>query len=179
VRMGKANDHELSLDERLREAILNPLNAVSQAKKSRHLARAIPYEIGPIAPIRVTTRGRVAALELLAGSPSRSGTRRYSKQDETLFERPSFDTPGREPEHPRCRDRINSLFPPPSDFIFESMVVPVMRSTKRDGELIADLSPHRQGLGEPQMVAVSGASAAFAYHSRLHSLQCCNSAPRG
>lgn len=61
----KANDHELSLSETLREAILNPLNAVSQAQKSRHLACAIPYGIGPIAQTREPTRGRVTALELL------------------------------------------------------------------------------------------------------------------
>ena len=48
------------------------------------------------------------------------------------------------------------------------MVVPVLSSTKRDGELFADLAPHRPGVGEPQMVGVNGASAAFAYHFRLH-----------
>ena len=39
------------------------------------------------------------------------------------------------------------------------MVVTVMNSAQRYRELIADLEPHRAGLGEPQMVGVSGASS--------------------
>jgi hypothetical protein len=39
------------------------------------------------------------------------------------------------------------------------MVVTVMDSAQRYGELIADLEPHRAGLGEPQMVGVGGASS--------------------
>jgi hypothetical protein len=43
------------------------------------------------------------------------------------------------------------------------MVVTVMNSAQRYGELVADLEPHRAGLGEPQMV---GVGAAFAlYHA--------------
>ena len=40
------------------------------------------------------------------------------------------------------------------------MVVPVMRSAKRYRELVADLAPHRPGLGELEMVGVNGASPA-------------------
>ena len=40
------------------------------------------------------------------------------------------------------------------------MVVTVMGSAQRYRELVADLEAHRTGLGEPQMVRVSGASAA-------------------
>jgi hypothetical protein len=40
------------------------------------------------------------------------------------------------------------------------MVVAVMGSAQRYGELVADLEPHRAGLGEPQMVGVGGASSA-------------------
>ena len=40
------------------------------------------------------------------------------------------------------------------------MVVAVMGSAQRYGELVADLAPHRAGLSEPQMVGVSGASPA-------------------
>ena len=39
------------------------------------------------------------------------------------------------------------------------MIVTVMNSTQRYGELVADLEPHRAGLGEPQMVGVGGASS--------------------
>ena len=39
------------------------------------------------------------------------------------------------------------------------MVVTVMNSAQRYRELIADLEPHRAGLGEPQMVGVGGASS--------------------
>jgi hypothetical protein len=39
------------------------------------------------------------------------------------------------------------------------MVVTVMNSAQRYGELIADLEPHRAGLGEPQMVGVGRASS--------------------
>ena len=34
-----------------------------------------------------------------------------------------------------------------------------MRSAKRHGEFVADLASHRPGLGEPQMVGISGGSA--------------------
>ena len=47
-----------------------------------------------------------------------------------------------------------------ADLIAEAMVVTVMGSAQGDGELVADLAPHRAGLGEPQMVGVRGASAA-------------------
>ena len=39
------------------------------------------------------------------------------------------------------------------------MVVTVMNSAQRYGELVADLEPHRAGLGEPQMVGVGWASS--------------------
>jgi hypothetical protein len=40
------------------------------------------------------------------------------------------------------------------------MVVPVMSSTERDRELVANLAPQRAGLGEPKVVGVGGTSAA-------------------
>ena len=40
------------------------------------------------------------------------------------------------------------------------MVVVVMGPAQRHGELVADLEPQRMGLGEPQVVGVSGASPA-------------------
>jgi hypothetical protein len=39
------------------------------------------------------------------------------------------------------------------------MVVTVMNSAQRYGELVAYLEPHRAGLGEPQMVGVGRASS--------------------
>jgi hypothetical protein len=39
------------------------------------------------------------------------------------------------------------------------MVVTVVGSAQRYSELVAHLAPHRAGLGEPQMVGVSGASS--------------------
>jgi hypothetical protein len=51
------------------------------------------------------------------------------------------------------------------------MVIPVMRSAKRHRELVADLTPHRAGLSEPQMVGVGGASAANQTRLRCHELE--------
>ena len=38
----------------------------------------------------------------------------------------SFNSPGRNPEHPRRREGINSPSPPPGDFVSETMVVAVI-----------------------------------------------------
>ena len=73
---------------------------------------------------------------------------------------PSFDAPGRDPEHSRCGDRINSPSFPPGDLVSEAVVVAVMASAQGHRELIAHLASHRAGLGEPQMVGVGRASAA-------------------
>jgi hypothetical protein len=51
------------------------------------------------------------------------------------------------------------------------MVVPVMRSAQRYGELVADLASHRAGLSEPQMVCISGASPADQTRLRRHELE--------
>ena len=83
----------------------------------------------------------------------------------------SFDAPGRHPEHPRRRDGINSPSLPPGDFVAETMVVPVMGSTERDAEFVADLASHRARLREPQMVGVGGASAADQARLRRHELE--------
>jgi hypothetical protein len=66
---------------------------------------------------------------------------------------------------------IGSIAILPHQAISSPMVVPVMRSTKWDSELVADLAPHRPGLGEPQMVGVSGASAADQTRLRCHELE--------
>ena len=72
----------------------------------------------------------------------------------------SFDTPRRDPEHPRRGERINSPSLPPCDFVSEAMEVTVMGSAQRYREFIADLESHGAGLGEPQMVRISRASSA-------------------
>jgi hypothetical protein len=68
----------------------------------------------------------------------------------------SFDTPGRNPEHTRGRDGIDSPSLPPGDFVSEAMVVAVMGSAQRHRELVAHLASHRAELGETQVVGVSG-----------------------
>jgi hypothetical protein len=44
------------------------------------------------------------------------------------YQAASFNMPGRNPEHPRCRDGIDSPSFPPGDFIAEAMDVTVMNS---------------------------------------------------
>ena len=73
---------------------------------------------------------------------------------ESIFWRFLFDAPGRNPELPCRPDGIDSLLAPPGLLVAKAMVVPVMGSTERYGELVADLASHRAGLGEPQMVGV-------------------------
>ena len=51
------------------------------------------------------------------------------------------------------------------------MVVPVMGSTKRYSELVADLAPHGPGLGEPKMVGVGGASPTNQTRLRCYELE--------
>jgi hypothetical protein len=70
----------------------------------------------------------------------------------------SFGTPGQDPEHSRCGDRINGPSFPTGDFVSEAMVVAVMSSAQRHGELIALLASHRAELSEPQVVDVSSRS---------------------
>jgi hypothetical protein len=55
--------------------------------------------------------------------------------------------------------------------VAKAMVVPVMHSAKWHREFVADLAPHRARLGEPQMVGVSGASAADQTPLRCNELQ--------
>jgi hypothetical protein len=93
------------------------------------------------------------------------------RKDGGQFLSPSFDTPRRNPEHPRRRDGIDSPPPPPGDFVSEAMVVPVVGSAQRYRELVADLAPHGAGLSEPQMVRVSGASPAYKTGLRCHELE--------
>jgi hypothetical protein len=71
----------------------------------------------------------------------------------------SFDTARRNPEHLRRREGIDSPSLPPGDLVSGVMIVTVMDSAQRYGELVADLESHRARLGEPQMVGVGGASS--------------------
>ncbi len=72
----------------------------------------------------------------------------------------SSDTPRQNPKLPRNLHRVDRRTIPPGLLVAKAMVVPVMRSTQRDREFVADLASHRAGLSESQMVGVSGASAA-------------------
>ena len=83
----------------------------------------------------------------------------------------SFDATGRNPEHPRCRDWIDRSSLPPGDFVSAAVVVLVMASAQRYGELVADLETHRAGLSEPKMVGVGGASPADQTRLRRHELK--------
>ena len=51
------------------------------------------------------------------------------------------------------------------------MVIMVMRPAQRYCELVADLAPHCALLGEPQMVCISGASAANQTRLRCNKLE--------
>lgn len=51
----------------------------------------------------------------------------------------SSDTSGRDPEHPRRREWIYGPSFPPSRFISDAVVVPVMGSAERHRELVAHL----------------------------------------
>jgi hypothetical protein len=53
------------------------------------------------------------------------------------------------------------------------MVVPVMRSAQWYREFVADLAPHRTGLGKSKMVRVSGASPADQTRLGCNELQVC------
>ena len=72
----------------------------------------------------------------------------------------SFETSCRNPKHPRRRDGINSPPLPPGDLVVETMDVAVVGPAQRDGKLVADLAPHGAGLGELQVVGISGAPCA-------------------
>src|SRR5713226_7358986 len=83
----------------------------------------------------------------------------------------SFDTPGRNPEHARGRDGIDSPSLPPGDFVSEAMVVAVMASAQGYRELIAHLASHCAELGEPQVVGISGASSTDQARLRCHEFE--------
>jgi hypothetical protein len=51
------------------------------------------------------------------------------------------------------------------------MEVPVMGPAQRYRELVADLEPHRAGLGEPQVVGVRGTSPADQTRLRCNELE--------
>src|SRR5229473_3248110 len=83
----------------------------------------------------------------------------------------SFDAPGRDPEHSRCGDGINGPSFPPGDLVSEAVVVAVMASAQRHGELVAHLASHRAELGESQVVGISGASPADQARLRCHEFE--------
>src|SRR5215475_4744992 len=56
--------------------------------------------------------------------------------------------------------RIDLQVFPPSCFITCLMQLPVMATTERYGELIADLHPKRSGLGETQVMRIGGLTSA-------------------
>src|SRR5262245_53280621 len=56
--------------------------------------------------------------------------------------------------------RIDLQVFPPSHFVACLMQLPVMPSTERYGELIADLHPKRSGLGETQVMRIGGLTSA-------------------
>jgi hypothetical protein len=72
----------------------------------------------------------------------------------------SFDTARRNPEHPRRGDGIDGPPLPPGGLVAEVVDVAVMSPAQGDGEFVADLPPHGAGLGELQVVGISGASCA-------------------
>src|SRR5665213_2899313 len=84
---------------------------------------------------------------------------------------PSFDPPRRNPEQPRRRHGVDRPPPPPGDFVSEAVVVPVVGSAQGDREFVADLAPQRAGLGEPQMMGISRASAADQTGLRGHEFE--------
>src|SRR5229473_5808238 len=83
----------------------------------------------------------------------------------------SFDTPGRNPEHTRGRDGIDSPSLPPGDFVSEAVVVAVMASAQRYREFVAHLASHCAELSEPQVVGVGGASPADQARLRCHEFE--------
>jgi hypothetical protein len=69
-------------------------------------------------------------------------------------------TPRRDPALPRDLYGVGRRTSPPGLLVAKAMVVPVVSSTERYGEFVADLASERAGLREPRMVGVRGASAA-------------------
>ena len=67
---------------------------------------------------------------------------------------------GFEPECPGGNDRIDFDAFPPIGFVTAAMNFAMMTSAKRNGELIADLTPHRAALGEAKVMGISGLPAA-------------------
>ncbi len=83
----------------------------------------------------------------------------------------SFDTPRRNPKLPRDLHGIDRRTSPPGLLVAKAMVVPVVSSTQRDREFVADLASHRARLSEPQMVGVSRASPANQTRLRCNELE--------
>jgi hypothetical protein len=92
-------------------------------------------------------------------------------RDRSKFLPASSDTSGRDPKHPGSRDGIDRLSFPPGEFVSMAMDVTVMDSAQWHRELVAYLEAHRAGLGESQMVRVSGASPADQTWLRCHELE--------
>lgn len=57
-----------------------------------------------------------------------------------------------------CRDRIMRRGFPSRLFVAETMVVVMVRSAQRYGELVANFEAHRARLSKPQVVGIRGAS---------------------
>jgi hypothetical protein len=83
----------------------------------------------------------------------------------------SFDTPGRNPEHPRSPQGIDSPSFPPGDFVSEAVIIAVMRFAQGYRELVAYLASHCAELSEPEMVGVSRASSAEETRLRCHEFE--------
>lgn len=60
------------------------------------------------------------------------------------------------PEISRCRQRINFLSLPPSQFIARRVEVPVVERANRHGKFIRDLAAERTWLGKLQVVRLAG-----------------------
>src|ERR1700737_1459710 len=87
------------------------------------------------------------------------------------YGRLSFDLPSRDPELPRDLYGVDRRTSPPGLLVAKAMVVPVMGSTERYRELVADLASHRAVLGESQMVGVGRASPANQTRLRCNKLE--------
>jgi hypothetical protein len=52
---------------------------------------------------------------------------------------------------------VDLILPPPGPFVTASMKFPVVQSTERDSELVADLTSHRTLFGKLNVVSISNA----------------------
>ena len=71
----------------------------------------------------------------------------------------------------RGRKRVDLQVFPPSRFITRLMQLPVMPTTERYGELIADLHPKSSGLGATQVMRIGGLTSADKTGLRCHELE--------